>query len=99
EGERDPGRVDEEVLLGAGPASVDRARARFGAPSAPLDRGRVESGEIVGRSLRSGCTSASGRGPLTRVRRGRRRAVRPWRRRGTAQRGLEPAEEAGERLG
>jgi len=32
EGERDPGRVDEEMLLRAGAASVDRARARFGAP-------------------------------------------------------------------
>jgi hypothetical protein len=32
EGERDPGRVDEEMLLGAGTASVHRARARFGAP-------------------------------------------------------------------
>jgi hypothetical protein len=27
EGERDPGRVDEEVLLGAGPAFLDRADA------------------------------------------------------------------------
>ena len=32
EGERDPGRIDEEIVLGAGPASVHRARARFGAP-------------------------------------------------------------------
>jgi hypothetical protein len=32
EGERNPGRVDEEMLLRAGAASVDRARARFGAP-------------------------------------------------------------------
>jgi len=32
EGERDPGRVDEEVLFRAGPASVHWARARFGAP-------------------------------------------------------------------
>jgi hypothetical protein len=31
-GERDPGRVDEQVVLGSGSASVDRARARFGAP-------------------------------------------------------------------
>lgn len=31
-GERDPGRVDEEVVLGARSAPVDRARARFGAP-------------------------------------------------------------------
>lgn len=31
-GERDPCGVDEEVLLGAGTAPVDRARARFGAP-------------------------------------------------------------------
>ena len=32
EGERDPGRVDQEVVLGAGSAPVNRARARFGAP-------------------------------------------------------------------
>ena len=32
EGEREPGRIDEEVVLGAGSASVHRARARFGAP-------------------------------------------------------------------
>lgn len=32
EGERDPRRVDEEMMLGAGTAPVDRARARFGAP-------------------------------------------------------------------
>ena len=32
EGERDPRLVDEEVVLGAGTAPVDRARARFGAP-------------------------------------------------------------------
>jgi len=32
EGERDPRRVDEEVVLGARPAPIDRARARFGAP-------------------------------------------------------------------
>ena len=32
EGERDPGRVDEEMLLGAGTASAHWARARFGAP-------------------------------------------------------------------
>ena len=31
-GERDPGRVDEEVVLGARAAPVDRARTRFGAP-------------------------------------------------------------------
>jgi hypothetical protein len=31
-GEREPRAVDEEVVLGAGTASVDRARARFGAP-------------------------------------------------------------------
>lgn len=31
-GERDPGRVDEQVVLRAGSASVHRARARFGAP-------------------------------------------------------------------
>jgi hypothetical protein len=30
--ERDPARVDEEVVLGARPAPVDRARARLGAP-------------------------------------------------------------------
>lgn len=30
--ERDPGGVDQEVMLGAGSASVHRARARFGAP-------------------------------------------------------------------
>jgi hypothetical protein len=34
EGERDPGRVDEEMVLGAGTASVNRARARLGAPLA-----------------------------------------------------------------
>jgi hypothetical protein len=32
EGERSSVRVDEEVLLGAGTASINRARARFGAP-------------------------------------------------------------------
>ena len=32
EGERDPGRVDQEVVLGAGSAPINRARARFGAP-------------------------------------------------------------------
>jgi hypothetical protein len=30
--ERDPGRVDQDVVLGAGPGSVNRARARLGAP-------------------------------------------------------------------
>ena len=32
EGERDSGRIDEEVVFGAGTASVHRARARLGAP-------------------------------------------------------------------
>jgi len=32
EGERDPGSVDEQMVLGARSASVHRARARFGAP-------------------------------------------------------------------
>ena len=32
EGERDPGRIDEEVVFAAGTASVDRARPRLGAP-------------------------------------------------------------------
>ena len=32
EREREPGRVDEKVVLGAGSASIHRARARFGAP-------------------------------------------------------------------
>ena len=31
-GERDPRRVDEEVVLGAVSGSIDRARARLGAP-------------------------------------------------------------------
>ena len=31
-GERDPARVDQEVVLGAVSAPVNRARARFGAP-------------------------------------------------------------------
>ena len=31
-GERDPGRVDQEVVLGAVSGSVNRARARLGAP-------------------------------------------------------------------
>ena len=31
-GERDPAGIDEKVVLGAGTPSVDRARARFGAP-------------------------------------------------------------------
>jgi hypothetical protein len=31
-GERDPGRVDEEMMLRSGSAPVNRARARFGAP-------------------------------------------------------------------
>ncbi len=31
-GERDPGRVDQEVVLGAGSGSINRARARRGAP-------------------------------------------------------------------
>ncbi len=32
EGERDPGRVDQEVVFRAGSAPINRARARFGAP-------------------------------------------------------------------
>jgi hypothetical protein len=32
ERERDPGRVDEEMVLRSGSASINRARARFGAP-------------------------------------------------------------------
>jgi hypothetical protein len=32
EGERDPGSVDEQMVLGSRSASVHRARARFGAP-------------------------------------------------------------------
>ncbi len=31
-GERDPRGVDEEMVLGASPASIHRARARFGPP-------------------------------------------------------------------
>ena len=31
-GERDPGRIDEEVVLGAVSGSINRARARLGAP-------------------------------------------------------------------
>ncbi len=31
-GERDPGRVDQEVVLGAVSGSINRARARLGAP-------------------------------------------------------------------
>lgn len=31
-GERDPGRVYQEVVLGAGSGSINRARARRGAP-------------------------------------------------------------------
>lgn len=31
-GERDAGRVDQEVVLGAVSAAINRARARFGAP-------------------------------------------------------------------
>jgi len=31
-GERDPGRVYEKVMLGAGSGSINRARARLGAP-------------------------------------------------------------------
>lgn len=31
-GKRDPGRVDQEVVLGAVSGSINRARARFGAP-------------------------------------------------------------------
>jgi len=31
-GERDPGRVDQEVVLGARSGSIHRARARLGAP-------------------------------------------------------------------
>jgi hypothetical protein len=31
-GERDPGRVYEKVVLGAVSGSINRARARFGAP-------------------------------------------------------------------
>lgn len=31
-GKRDPGRVDQEVMLGAVSGSINRARARFGAP-------------------------------------------------------------------
>jgi hypothetical protein len=32
EGKRDPRRIDEEMVFGAGTATVDRARARFGTP-------------------------------------------------------------------
>ena len=31
-GQREPGRVDQEVVLGAASAAIDRARARRGAP-------------------------------------------------------------------
>ena len=31
-GERDPARVDQEVMLGSSPAAINRARARRGAP-------------------------------------------------------------------
>lgn len=31
-GERDPGRVDQEVMFGAASGSINRARPRFGAP-------------------------------------------------------------------
>jgi hypothetical protein len=31
-GERDPARLDQEVVLGAAPAAINRARARRGAP-------------------------------------------------------------------
>ncbi len=31
-GERDPARIDQEMLLGAVPGSINRARARLGAP-------------------------------------------------------------------
>jgi hypothetical protein len=31
-GERDPALVDDQVVFGAQPSTVDRARARLGAP-------------------------------------------------------------------
>ena len=62
ERERDPGRVDEEMLLGAGTASVDRARARFGAPffactwlESTIARDHSISSAARSRSSRSAC--------------------------------------------
>jgi hypothetical protein len=37
-GERDPAGVDEKVMLRAGSGSINRARARFGAPLAECVR-------------------------------------------------------------
>ena len=63
EGERDPGCVDEEMLLGAGTASVDRARARFGAPffactwlESTIARDHSISPAARSRSSRSACS-------------------------------------------
>lgn len=44
-GERDPGRVYEQVMLGAVSGSVNRARARFGAPLAECGSGCQPGGE------------------------------------------------------
>ena len=56
--EREPAAVDEEVVLGAGAASVDRARARRGAPLAEwlseCQVGGARQGGVLGGLLRAG---------------------------------------------
>ena len=63
EGERDPACVDEQVLLGAWTASVDRARARFGTPffactwlESTIARDHSISPAVRNRSSRSACS-------------------------------------------
>jgi hypothetical protein len=46
-GEREPTGVDEEMMLGAGAAAVDRARARRGAPLAECGSGCQVGGALV----------------------------------------------------
>jgi len=65
EGERSSGRVDEEVVLGAGTASVDRARTRLGAPffactwlESAIARDHSSSPAAHKRASKSACSSA-----------------------------------------
>ena len=47
-GERDPGRVDQEMVLGAVSGSINRARARRGAPLAEWGEGCQAGGARLG---------------------------------------------------
>jgi hypothetical protein len=47
-GERDPGRVDQEVVLGTISGSINRARARLGAPLAECGERRQAGGARLG---------------------------------------------------